>query len=754
MAMEGSPSPNPETARRGREYLQFVADAAATALAHCDASWRFVFVNKAYAVRLGLTPDQIIGRTVAEILGEKTAEAIAPYVDRALSGESLQYEIGVTYPTVGWRYLHCAYTPETDAQGRVTGWVAAITDITERHRLEQALRESEARLRLALEDSPIVLFQHDRDLRYTWIYNPTFDLPAERILGRTDREVFPDPEDAGPVMAAKGRVVETGQPARVRDLLIHAPDGRETWWDMTILPLRDDTGAVAGIRCLAVDVTDRKVADRLLDRYRLLSQHAKDIVLFIRADGRIAEANDAAVAAYGYDHDSLLGMTIFDLRDPETAGLILEQMIQADGHGITFETVHRRRDGSAFPVEVSSRGAEVGGERLLLSIVRDVSERKRAEEELREADRRKDEFLATLAHELRNPLAPIRNAVEILRLKSPEDPHLEWARDVIGRQAQQLTRLVDDLLDVSRITRGRIELRRERTDLSAVLERALETSRPVIEAARHRLTVGFAGEPLPLLADPTRMAQILSNLLNNAAKYTRTGGHIRLSARRSGDQAVLQVEDDGIGIPREMLSRIFEMFSQVDTSLERAQGGLGIGLTIAKRLAEMHGGTLDAESGGPGAGSVFTLRLPLALEPAAAADPEAGGDRPPPPALRILVVDDNQDSAESLAMLLRLRGHDVRTAHDGPTGLEAAGDHRAEVVFLDIGMPGMNGYDVARRLRERPDTRDVRLVAMTGWGQEEDRRRAREAGFDRHLVKPLDLGSLDELLTGLASRPI
>jgi two-component system CheB/CheR fusion protein len=488
-----------------------------------------------------------------------------------------------------------------------------------------------------------------------------------------------------------------------------------------------------------------------------LAQNARDIVLFIGQDGRIVEANDAALSAYGYSRGELLERTVFDLRDPATAPLTLDQMAAADAQGITFETVHRRRDGSVFPVEVSSRGMDFTGERLLLSIVRDISDRKRAEEALREADHRKDEFLATLAHELRNPLAPIRNAVQILRKKGGADSGLLFARDIIDRQVQQLARLVDDLLDVSRITRGMIELRKERAEVSAIVEHALETSRPLIEAARHKLTVTFAAEPLWVMADVTRMAQVLSNLLNNAAKYTQPGGNLQLAVERDGGEAVIRVRDDGIGIPPEMLSRIFEMFTQVDTSLERSQGGLGIGLTIAQRLVEMHGGVLEATSGGSDRGSELTVRLPLPAESAAAPageeeDGEPAASSRARSALRVLVVDDNSDSAESLAIWLELVGHDVRTAYDGQQALAVARELRPDVIFLDIGMPGMSGYEVARRLREQPETRDVLLLAMTGWGQEEDRRRSREAGFDEHLVKPLDPKGLEERLAELAAQ--
>jgi two-component system CheB/CheR fusion protein len=378
----------------------------------------------------------------------------------------------------------------------------------------------------------------------------------------------------------------------------------------------------------------------------------------------------------------------------------------------------------------------------------DITARRRAEEELEEANRRKDEFLATLAHELRNPLAPIRNAVQILHLKGPLDRELQWARAVIERQVQLLARLVDDLLDVSRITRGKIELRKERVTLSEVIERALETSRPLLQASDQALTVSLPDEPLRLDVDPTRLSQVLANLLNNAAKYTKAGGHVEVSAAREGRAVVIRVRDDGIGIPRTMLSRIFDMFAQVDTSLVRAQGGLGIGLTIAKRLLEMHGGSIEAESPGPGQGSTFTVRLPLAADEEAerASRAEQSRERTMKTRLRILVVDDNQDATDTLAMMLELLQYEVRAANDGAEALEIAAQFCPEVVLLDIGMPIMSGYEVAERLRQADTSKGAVLVAMTGWGQEEDLRRSREAGFDHHLVKPVDPARLTALL--------
>jgi PAS domain S-box-containing protein len=711
----------------------------------------------------------------------------------------------------------------------------------------------------------------DRAWRCTYV-NPRAaefsGLPAEAMLGRTLWELFPAVLGTD-MEAACRRAVATGRTERCE--YHDAPLDR--WFEQRLYPTAD------GLSILSTDITDRRRADerraeQALDRYRLLFQHAQDIVLFIRADGGIAEANDAAVAAYGYDRATLLGMTVFHLRAAATVGATVSQMLQADRDGITFETLHRRRDGTTFPVEVSSRGAEVAGERLLLSIIRDVTERKRgeealrrseeqlraafsaarmvgwaydpaaerttrsdnvaevfgfvpgdtaedgwrtmlpedrerheaivaaaltlragytsefrvrrpdtgevrwledhgqgewdaddrlvrvagiiidvtgrkrAEEALKEADRRKDEFLAMLAHELRNPLAPILNAVEVLRLLDPNDGMLRQQRDTIERQVEQMRRLLDDLLDVSRITRGKVQLRHEVTDLAAVLAGAIETSRPLLEAKQHVLSVTLPPRPVLLEADPTRLAQVFTNLLNNAAKYTDAGGHVWLTLEQHGTEATVRVRDSGIGMTGEMLAHAFELFAQADRSLDRSQGGLGIGLTLARQLVEMHGGTIAAASDGPGRGCEFVVRLPAqpATLDVAEAVPREPAARAPRRPRRVLIVDDNQDAAESLALLLQLRGHDVRTALDGPGGLEAADAFGPEVVLLDIGLPGMDGYEVARQLRQRPAGRATMLVAVTGYGGDEDRRRSREAGFDHHLVKPTDPETVVDLL--------
>jgi signal transduction histidine kinase len=386
--------------------------------------------------------------------------------------------------------------------------------------------------------------------------------------------------------------------------------------------------------------------------------------------------------------------------------------------------------------------------------LRYAMERGRIEEELRqrveqlaEMDRRKDEFLATLAHELRNPLAPLRNSLQLLRMSG--GPGGAQIHEMMERQINHMVRLIDDLLEISRITRGKIELHKEHVDLATVVHNAVETSRPLLDAARHHLTITLPSEPLLLEADSVRLAQVFTNLLNNAAKYTEEAGQIVLTARREGDEAVVSVRDNGLGIPAAMLPRVFEMFAQVDRTLKRAQGGLGIGLTLARTLVQMHGGSISVQSGGPDQGSEFTVRLPLTAKQPPGSESLRGSSQPRTQLSpqRVLVVDDNRDAADSLSMVLRFLGADTRVVYDGLSALEILRTYRPAVVLMDIGMPGIDGHEVARRVRQEPEGRGVVLVALTGWGQEEDRRRSKAAGFDHHLVKPVHADALQALLT-------
>jgi signal transduction histidine kinase/ActR/RegA family two-component response regulator len=372
-----------------------------------------------------------------------------------------------------------------------------------------------------------------------------------------------------------------------------------------------------------------------------------------------------------------------------------------------------------------------------------------AEERAREESRRKDEFLATLAHELRNPLAPVRHGLDVLRMPLADPEMRVRVVDMMERQIAHMVRLVDDLLEVSRITRGKIELRRETVDLASVVRSAVEAAAPAVEAGHHRLSVNLLAEPVLVDGDPVRLAQVVGNLLNNAAKYTEDGGHIRVKVARRDGHAEITVRDTGIGPDR--LPHVFELFTQIDRTSGRAQGGLGIGLALVANLVRMHGGTVEAHSDGPGCGSDFVVMLPLAPADARRVVGSGGGDLVPSASRRpILVVDDNRDAADSLSMLLELAGRDVSTAYDGAAGLEAIREQHPEVVFLDLGMPGMDGYAVASAVRRDPNLHDVKLVALTGWGSEEDRRRSQDAGFDHHLVKPVDASTVETILSKFA----
>jgi signal transduction histidine kinase/ActR/RegA family two-component response regulator len=377
-------------------------------------------------------------------------------------------------------------------------------------------------------------------------------------------------------------------------------------------------------------------------------------------------------------------------------------------------------------------------------------QQEQAEKSLREADRRKDEFLAMLAHELRNPLAPMRNSLHLLRLAGDSNAALDGVREMMERQINHMVRLVDELLEVSRITRGKIELRKEHVTLSTVIDSAVETSKPLFETAGHQLTIELPSEPLVFDADPVRLTQVFANLLNNATRYTPPGGKIWLTAHRDAGYAEATIRDTGIGIPAEMLPRVFDIFTQIDPAHRGMQAGLGIGLTLVRSLVQMHGGSVTAFSQGLGHGSEFVVRLPLVVHASPDVRPRAQSKPPPDFAHhRIMVVDDNQDAADSLGMLLHFLGAEVSVAHSGAAALQSLAEQRPAVMLLDIGMPEMDGYELARRVREHPEFQDVVLIALTGWGQEEDRRRTEAAGFDHHLIKPADLNTLRGLLNSL-----
>jgi PAS domain S-box-containing protein len=484
-------------------------------------------------------------------------------------------------------------------------------------------------------------------------------------------------------------------------------------------------------------------------RLAAIVESSDDAILSKTLDGIIQTWNAGAQNLFGFTAAEAIGRHITLIIPPDHLDEEREIIARiASGKRVEhFETVRLTKDGRRIDISLTVSPIRDASGRIIgaSKVARDIGERIRIEAALREADARKDQFIALLAHELRNPLAPLRNGLNVMRAARGDAIVVAEARAMMERQLTHMVRLVDDLLDVSRINQQKMELRRARITLADVITSAIETARPLIDAGAHWLTVSLPETPVYLDADLTRLAQVFSNLLTNSAKYTMTGGYIWLDAVVENEKVIISVRDKGTGIPAEALSRIFEMFSQVDRNIERASGGLGIGLALVKGFVEMHGGTVRAASGGEGKGSTFTVELPIAasqVDPVVA-KPMATAKIAP---LRILVVDDNRDSAASLAMLLGLSGHDVQEAHDGEEAIVRAEAHLPDVILMDIGMPKLNGYVATQRIRENAWSKDMFIVALTGWGQSADREFSRKAGCNFHLVKPVALEDLDALL--------
>jgi PAS domain S-box-containing protein len=668
----------------------------------------------------------------------------------ANAGDLVRAEYRVRHRDGRWLHVEDRAVIARDRLGRPARLVGCTVDVTERTQAEAALEAERELLQTVIDRIPVMIALYGPDARVLRL-NPEF----ARVTGWTAAEaagaslmerVYPDP--------AQRREAEAFMrdcPERWMDLRMRTRDGRDVETSWANVRLSDRTRVGIGL-----DLTERRRTEDRVRRLAAIIEATPDFVGVAGPDGRLSYLNRAGRRLIGLADDAdVAALAHGDLCPPwvverAARGWLPEALRRGSASG---EGAIRTLDGREVPasfVLLAHRDA-AGAIESFSVVARDITAQLEAEAALKEADRRKDEFLATLAHELRNPMAPIRNAVQILKASPADDPDLELSRTIIDRQAAQMARLLDDLLDVSRITREKLELRRHRVALAAVVEAAVETSRPLIEAAGHELAVALPDGPVYLDADPVRLAQVFSNLLNNAAKYTPAGGHVRLEAARLGDALTVTVRDDGIGLAPEILPTLFDMFSQAAPALERAQGGLGIGLSLVKGLVELHGGAIEARSDGPGRGSAFVVRLPVADGPApepAAPEPAASCDA----GCRILVADDSPDAAGTMARLLQLLGHEVRTAADGQEAVEAADAFRPDVALLDIGMPRLNGYDAARRIRELPGGAEVTLVALTGWGSADDRRRSREAGFDAHLTKPVDPQALRDLLASVAPR--
>jgi PAS domain S-box-containing protein len=754
-----------EALRREREQLRIVTDTMAAPVTRCSRDLKYLWVSKPYSDWINRPADEIIGRPILDIIGPEAFTHLRPRFEQVLSGQVVRYEEQVQFRGIGPRWINAVYTPTLDAAGVPDGWVAVILDITERRQMEEALGQSEQRFARFMHHLPGLAWIKDLQGRYVYANDAAvkaFRRTREGLYGRTDDEVVP-PETAAQFKQNDRKALASEAGVQVVETLEQA-DGVVHHSVVSKFPILGPEGSPALVGGMAIDITDRLRAENVLaeseERFRQLAENINEV--FWMTDPQTTQLHYISPAyerVWGRPCRSLYEnpRSFLDAVHPDDRERVRIAVLEKQSRGEETDKEYRvvRPDGSvrwvrdrAFPVRNAA-----GQFYRLVGISDDVTERKHAEEALKEADRRKDEFLAILAHELRNPLAPIRTGLQVMRLAGNDRAAVERVRTMMERQVEHFVRLVDDLLDLSRISRGKIELHTERIELATVVNSAVELCDPLIKEAGHELTVTLPDGPVYVDADRTRLAQALCNLLTNAAKYSDRGGRIWLTGQRHGGELVVSVKDTGVGIPPDMLPRVFEMFTQVDRSLEKSQGGLGIGLSIVKRLIEMHGGDVQARSDGPGTGSEFIVRLPLlAAADVSESRPGEATQSPASLPLRILVVDDIEDVAESHAMLLRMSGHEVRIAHDGLEAVEAAAVFRPDLVLLDIGLPKLNGYDACRRIRELPCGGEMVLVAVTGWGQEEDLRKSTEAGFDHHMIKPVNYAAIQKLLQSLPVR--
>ncbi|MBL8826855.1 MAG: PAS domain S-box protein [Planctomycetaceae bacterium] len=808
-----------ETAlQKSERQLQIVTDTMAAAVAQCDAAGRYTWVSRRFAAWLNLSPEQIVGQSIVDIVGQEGYDAIRGYVDRALAGERVEFDMPVPFRTIGNRWVQAVYVPTYPdiPPARPDGWVAVIHDITRSKELEEALRESEARFRNLANNAPALIWVHGT-------HGCEFVNSAYlRYVGRSLEQVqglnwsdFVHPDDGPRYMHGYQRALERHEPFET-EFRFRRADGEYRWLRSSGVPRFAPDGKFLGLMGCSIDIDDMKrssdaitsLKDELgvqLADLRRLHQMSLHLSKTLELDEILHETLRTAATIEGTelgqlslcDNDGHALHTTVYIGLGDEARRLLEPLTTAEGVcQLSFREARRVviEDTDSDPLfEPHREAARIAGFRavhctplvthsgdvlgvlsmyfrephypsnrelhLIDLCVRqavDFIESARLYAQLRESDRRKDEFLAMLAHELRNPLAPISNSLHLLRLSTDLPPVVESVRDIMERQVNHMVRLVDDLLEVSRITRGKIELRKERVDLAAVISSAVETSRPAIDAAGHQLAISLPPQPMMLDADLVRLAQVIANLLNNAAKYTNHGGQIWLHVRQEGDEAVISVRDNGLGIPPSMLPRVFDMFAQADRNLSHSQGGLGIGLALAKSLVQLHGGRIEAHSAGPGTGSEFIVRLPLVEESVRPRPKAPAASAPVPqcelPVRRILVVDDTRAAAYTLGRLLEAMGQQVKVVFDGAEAVYLARSERPDIVISDVAMPGVDGYQLAQRLRREPQLADMILVALTGYGQDSDRREALEAGFDHHLIKPVDFHALRDLLASLATR--
>ena len=734
-------------------FQRVVEDVTDYAIFMLDPAGHVVTWNRGAQRIKQYLPQEIIGRSFTTFYPQAALDAGWPQYELEMATKQGRFE------DEGWRVrkdgsLFWASVVITAIRGdddELMGFAKITRDLTERREHEERLRLSEERFRMLVEnvqDYAIFLLDPSGHIA-------TWNAGAQRAKGYTASEIIGKhfsvfyPAEANARRWPEHELEQAAKLGRFEDEGLRVrKDGTTFWANVVITALRDRDGHLRGYSKITRDLTERRAHEETMrqseERFRLLLEGVEDYAIFmLDPDGRVTSWNTGAQRITGYHADEVIGTSFerFFIPEQRAAGHPAEELKRARLNRRAEDRGWRvRKDGTRFWAEVvvtSLHGAD-STLRGYAKVVRDLSERKRMEL-LEEQGRNLTEFLAMLAHELRNPLAPIRNALGIMSVSKETSPQIAWSRDVIERQTAHLTRLVDDLLDVSRITRGKLRLQAEPMDVKVAIARAVEAARPLIDRRKHRLHMQLPPEQLMVHGDQTRLTQVLVNLLNNAAKYTPEGGDVWIHASLEGADALVRVRDNGTGISPQLIENIFDLFAQGERTLDRSEGGLGIGLTLARRIVILHGGTIVARSEGAGKGSEFTVRLPrLDLEAPGSRMVSEASELPTGARRRsILVVDDNRDAANSTAMLLRMAGHQVDIAHDGEAALQRVASDAPEIILLDIGLPGMSGYEVARRLRARPEGQGVKIFAMTGYGQDSDRQRSRASGFDGHLVKPV-----------------
>ncbi|SEA83343.1 PAS domain S-box-containing protein [Thiothrix caldifontis] len=708
------------------------------------------------------TPDGILAYSDWShcVFPEDLPQQEAILKETASQGGQSSREFRIRQPNTGeYRCIQAVETVRTDASGQIEWVVGTNLDVTERKLVDTAMRESEARLRLFIEHAPASIAMFDHEMCYLAASNrwkQDFGLPDELvIIGRSHYEVFPEIPERWKALHRRGLAGET---LNADEDPFERLDGTTQWLKWEVRPWFTADGQVGGILTAAEEVTERMLARKALHQSREDLNRAQAVGQLgswrLDVGRNVLSWSDENYRIFGVPKETPLTYeTFLGIVHPDDREFVNTQW-QAALNGTPYAIEHRivvNKQVKWVREKAYLEFDKAGGLQGAFGITQDITGRKLAELALQEANHQKDAFLAMLAHELRNPLASICNAVHVIHLQGAQEPTLHRATAMIERQVKQLIRLVDDLLDISRVSRGKIVLQKETVEVAAVIRQAVETSQPHIETRQHQLQVELPVSTLRVEGDFTRLAQVVSNVLNNAAKYTDAGGSITVAVAQVGHEAVIRVRDNGRGIDPVALKSLFDLFYQVDRNLDRSDGGLGIGLSLVKSLVDMHGGQVEAHSEGLGKGSEFIIRLPcLSEEAALQATDILANSLAPSRTQRILLVDDNPDVADSMVMLLTIFGHEVLVAHDGKQAVEVALRERPAVVLLDIGLPGMDGYQACRAMRNG-GLSDTLIVAMTGYGQEDDKRKAEAAGFDLHMPKPVDVQVLEELLASLPS---